>query len=65
MDVNIRHRDEVIIVELGGKVVGTVGAELKREIDEQLANVSGSPTFLFNFTNVSMMDRWIVPGSAL
>ncbi len=56
MDINIDRKDDVIVVKLGGRIIGTAGGDLRRAIDEELANVSGTPKFLFDFADVSRMD---------
>lgn len=56
MDVNVEHRDGVIVLKLSGRIVGIAGGELRQVIEEQLQSVSGSPKFLFDFADVSRMD---------
>ncbi len=56
MDINIGRRDGVVILKLGGKIVGIAGGELRQVIEEQLADASESPKFLFDFSDVSRMD---------
>lgn len=56
MDVNVEHKDGVIVLKLGGRIVGTAGGELRQIIEEQLANAPDSPKFLFDFADVSRMD---------
>lgn len=56
MDINIRQRDGVVVVELGGRIIGPAGGELRKAVDGQLAMLSGPPKFLFDFANVSRMD---------
>ena len=56
MDVNVEHRDGVIVLKLGGRIVGIAGGELRQIIEEQLANAPESPKFLFDFADVSRMD---------
>ncbi len=55
MAVNIRHRAGVIILELSGQIFGAVALELKKVFDEQLANCSGTPKFLVDFADVTIM----------
>lgn len=56
MDVNVEHRDGVIVLKLGGRIVGIAGGELRRVIEEQLQDASESPKFLFDFADVNRMD---------
>jgi anti-sigma B factor antagonist len=56
MAINVRQRQEVIILKLSGRIVGAAGGELRQVINEQLETVSGTPKFLFDFADVSMMD---------
>ena len=56
MDVNIEHRDGVIILRLGGRIVGIAGGELREVIEQQLETAPESPKFLFDFAGVSRMD---------
>lgn len=56
MDVNVEHRDGVIILKLGGRIVGIAGGELRQVIEELLQEASESPKFLFDFADVSRMD---------
>jgi len=56
MDVNVEHRDGVIILRLGGRIVGIAGGELRQVIEEQLEDAPESPKFLFDFAEVSRMD---------
>ncbi len=45
MKINVRHRDNVIILKPNGKIIGTAVSDLRKTIDEQLASVSVSPNF--------------------
>ncbi len=56
MKINVRHRDNVIILKPNGKIIGTAVSDLRKTIDEQLASVSVSPKFLIDFADVSMLD---------
>lgn len=56
MKINVSHRDDVIILTPNGKIIGPAVSDLRKTIDEQLANVSDSPKFLIDFTDVSMLD---------
>ena len=56
MAVNVLQREGVIILKLSGKIMGKASDELKKVLNEQLANVSGTPKFLLDFGDVSMMD---------
>lgn len=56
MAVNIRQRDDVIIVKPKGKIIGRSVRELSAAINEETAKISGSPKFVFDFADVSMMD---------
>ncbi|MBI1924962.1 STAS domain-containing protein [Candidatus Poribacteria bacterium] len=56
MAVDILQRDGVTILKLSGKIIGKSSNELKKVLDEQLANISGTPKLLLDFAEVSMMD---------
>ena len=56
MDVNVEHRNGVIVLKLGGRIVGIAGGELRQVIEEQLQDASESPKFLFDFADVTRMD---------
>ena len=56
MKINVSHRDNVIILTPIGKIIGPAVGDLRKTIDEQLANVSGAPKILINFADVSMLD---------
>jgi anti-sigma B factor antagonist len=56
MSIDILQRDGVTILKFSGKIIGKSSNELKKVLDEQLANISGTPQFLLDFAEVSMMD---------
>lgn len=56
MKINVSHRDSVIILTPIGKIIGPAVSDLRKTIDEQLANASDSPKILINFADVSMLD---------
>ena len=56
MAVDIRQRDDVIILKPKGKVIGRSVRDLSNAINEESAKISGSPKFVFDFADVSMMD---------
>ena len=56
MAVDIRQRDDVVIFKPKGKVIGRSVRELSTAINDESAKISGSPKFLFDFADVSMMD---------
>ena len=55
MAVNVRHREGVIILELSGKIFGPVALEFKKVFEEQIANCTGTPKFLVDFANATIM----------
>ena len=55
MAVNVRHREGTIILELNGKIFGTAALEFKRVFEEQIASCTGTPKFLIDFANVTIM----------
>jgi len=55
MAVNVRHRENVVILELSGQIFGPVALEFKRVFDEQIANCTGTPKFLVDFADVTIM----------
>ena len=56
MKINVSQRDDVIILTPNGKIIGPAVSDLRKTIDEQLANVSDPPKFLIDFADVSMLD---------
>ena len=55
MAINVRHQENVVILELSGKIFGTAALEFKRVCDEQIASCAGPPKFLVDFANVTIM----------
>lgn len=55
MAVNVRQREGVIILELSGKIFGPAALEFKRAFEEQIASCTGSPKFLVDFADVTIM----------
>ena len=56
MAVDIRQRDDVVILKPKGKVIGRSVRDLSNAINEENAKISDSPKFVFDFADVSMMD---------
>ena len=57
MNVNIRERDGIIILDVQGKIMGSDSLDLKRIIDEQIAAATeGEVKLLLNLAKVPMMD---------
>ena len=57
MNVNIREKDGVVILDIQGKIIGSDSLELKRIIDEQIASKGeGEVKILLNLAKVPMMD---------
>ena len=55
MAVNVRHREDVVILELSGKIFGSAALEFKKTFDQQIASCTGTPKFLVDFANVTIM----------
>ena len=55
MAVNIRHQENVVILELSGKIFGPAALEFKRVFEEQIASCTGTPKFLIDFADVTIM----------
>ena len=55
MKVDVRHFDDVIIVDLEGRLVGGVGDELLREIVNELL-AEGWKKIVINLKKVSVLD---------
>ena len=55
MAVNVRQREGVIILELSGKIFGTAALEFKRVFDEQIASCTGTPKFLIDLADVTIL----------
>ena len=56
MAVDIRQRDNVIILKPKGKIIGRAVRDLSKTINEESSKISDSPKFLFDFADVSMID---------
>ena len=56
MEFNVRHREDVIILNPSREIIGPASREFRNVVAEQLARVSETPKFLFDFANVSIMD---------
>ena len=55
MAVNVRHREGVIILELKGQIFGPAALEFKKAFDKQIASCTGTPKFLIDFADVTIM----------
>lgn len=55
MAVTVRHQEGIIILELSGKIFGTAALEFKRVFEEQIASCPGTPKFLVDFADVTIM----------
>ena len=55
MAVNVRHREGVVILELSGKIFGPAALEFKRVFEEQIDSCTGTPKFLVDFADVTIM----------
>ena len=56
MAVDVRQRDDVVILKPKGKIIGRSVRDLSKAINDESAKISDSPKFLFDFADVSMMD---------
>ncbi len=57
MQVNLRHNDNVIILDIEGNLVGPNTIALKNIIDNLIRKADGAPVFLIlNLERVQMMD---------
>ena len=56
MAVDIRQRDDVVILKPRGRIIGRSVRDLSKAINDESAKISESPKFLFDFADVSMMD---------
>lgn len=55
MAVNVRRRENVVILELSGQIFGPAALEFKKTFDQQIASFTGTPKFLVDFANVTIM----------
>ena len=55
MAVNVRHREGVVILELSGKIFGPAALEFKRVFNEQIASCTGTPKFLIDFADATIL----------
>ncbi len=57
MQVNIRHKGSVTILDIEGKIIGNETLTLKRIIDEQVqASEGGTLNLILNMARVQIMD---------
>ena len=57
MNVNIRQKEEVTVLDIEGRISGSDSLALKHIIDEQISNAeNGKVNILLNMENVRMMD---------
>ena len=56
MDVNVTSRGGVIVLKPRGRLIGSASNELQRVIDNQLADASEPPNFLFDFADCTRID---------
>lgn len=56
MNVNIRQREGVTILDIQGRIIGPDSLDLKRIVDEQIAAFEEEPKLLLNLAKVPMMD---------
>ncbi len=56
MAVDVRQRDDIVILKPKGKIIGRSVRDLSKTINEESAKISGAPKFLFDFADVSVMD---------
>ena len=56
MAVDVSQRDDVVILRPKGKIIGRTVRDLSTAINDESAKISGSPKFLFDFADVSVMD---------
>ena len=56
MDLNTRTNQGIAVFDLGGRIIGGDSVELKKAIDEAIANAGDAPKLIFNLAELSMMD---------
>lgn len=57
MQINLRHKGSVIILDIEGNLVGPNTIELKKIIDDQIRTADREPVFMIlNLERVQMMD---------
>lgn len=57
MQINLRHKRSVIILDVEGNLVGPNTIALKNAIDDQIREARGEPVFMvLNLERVQMMD---------
>ncbi len=57
MQINLRHKGSVIILDVEGNLVGPNTIALKNAIDDQIRKSRGEPVFMIlNLERVQMMD---------
>ncbi len=57
MQINLRHKGSVIILDIEGNLVGPNTIELKKIIDDQIQTADHEPVFMIlNLERVQMMD---------
>ena len=56
MKMNIRQRDDIIILKPSGLIIGPAYRDFRKSIDAQLVNLPGRPKILFDFAGVPRLD---------
>jgi len=57
MEINVRERNGVTILDIQGRIIGSDSLQLKSVIDEQIASkAEGEVKILLNLAKVPMMD---------
>lgn len=57
MQINLRHNDNIIILDIEGNLVGPNTIALKKIIDDLVRDADGEPVYLvLNLERVQMMD---------
>ena len=56
MAIESRQKEGVVIFTLSGRLIGGAIPELRKAIEEQLAQIPGPPKLLFDFADVTLLD---------
>ncbi|MYE89062.1 STAS domain-containing protein [Candidatus Poribacteria bacterium] len=56
MEVNVEHKNGVIILKPSGRIVHDAGQKLKKVVESQLQYTKPSPNFLLDLADVTLID---------
>jgi anti-anti-sigma factor len=55
MAINVRQKDDVVIVKPSGRLFGPAALDFKKVLDAELSKIPEGPKFLIDFADVAMV----------